>query len=123
MVLRHDHLTVIGRTDFRGDRRPFGMRVADRRHHLYVVGKTGTGKSTLLEALIRQDLAHGHGLALLDPHGDLVERVLTRLPHSRRRDLVFLDAPDRKLVWGFNPLRGVPPEKRVAAASGILEVM
>lgn len=123
MVLRHDHLTIIGQTDFRGDRRPFGMRIADRRHHLYVVGKTGTGKSTFLEALIRQDLAHGHGLALLDPHGDLVERVFRRLPDARRRDLVFLDMPDRELVWGFNPLRGVPPGKRVAAASGILEVM
>lgn len=123
MVLRHDHLTIIGRTDFRSERRPFGMRIADRRHHLYVVGKTGTGKSTLLEALIRQDLAHGLGLALLDPHGDLVARVLTRLPHARRQNLVFLDVPDQELVWGFNPLRGVPPAKRAAAASGILEVM
>jgi len=123
MVLRHDHLTIIGRTDFRGERRLFGMRLADRRHHLYVVGKTGTGKSTLLESLIRQDLMHGHGLALLDPHGDLVERVLTRLPDARRRDLVFLDTPNPELIWGFNPLRGVPPAKRVAAGSGILEVM
>jgi len=123
MVLRHTHLTIIGRTDFRGERRPFGMRVADRRHHLYLVGKTGTGKSTLLESLIRQDLMHGHGLALLDPHGDLVARVLARLPAARERDLVFLDAPNPELEWGFNPLRGVPPGKRVVAASGLLEVM
>src|SRR5881396_2911509 len=69
-------LIMLGRIDFRDDRRVFGIKQADRRAHLYIIGKTGTGKSTLLETLVRQDLAAGRGLALLDPHGDLVERVL-----------------------------------------------
>jgi type IV secretory pathway VirB4 component len=65
-----DHtLTYFARTNFRGTRKLFGIRREDRRHHLYVIGKTGTGKSTLLETFIRQDLINGFGLALLDPHG------------------------------------------------------
>jgi hypothetical protein len=87
-----------------------------------VIGKTGTGKSTLLETMIRQDIGAGQGVALLDPHGDLVERVLTWLPGSRRSDLVYFNVPDRDRPLGFNPLERVPPPKRALAASGMLEV-
>src|SRR5712691_8638491 len=75
-VENHDPITVIGRTDFRDHRKLFGIRTADRRAHTYIIGKTGTGKSTLLENLARQDIRAGHGLTLLDPHGDLVERLV-----------------------------------------------
>lgn len=116
-------LTFIGRTDFRGRNQLFGINAADRRFHIYVIGQTGTGKSTLLETLIAQDAARGEGLALLDPHGDLVERVLARLPDDRRADLLYLDAPDPTEPYGVNPLGGVPPDKRPLAASALLEVM
>src|SRR5713101_3344328 len=115
-------ITFFARTNFRGDRRLFGIRRADRRAHMYVIGKTGTGKSTLLETLIRQDLQDGHGLALLDPHGDLVERVLARIPDRRKRDLISFDVPDVAHPLGFNPLESVPSAKRALAASGLLEV-
>src|SRR5712692_8887485 len=94
-------ITFFARTNFRGDRRLFGIRRSDRRAHMYVIGKTGTGKSTLLEALIRQDVEAGDGLALLDPHGDLVERVLARIPAQRKGDLILFDVPDTAHPLGF----------------------
>jgi len=115
-------LTFIGRTNFRNSQRLFGIKPADRRAHLYVIGKTGTGKSTLLETLIRQDLAAGRGLALLDPHGDLVARVRAAVPHNRQPDLIDFDVPDAAHSLGFNPLEPVPPPKRALAASGVLAV-
>lgn len=116
-------LTLFARTNFRGKRKPFGIRRKDRHHHLYVIGKTGTGKSTLLETFIRQDLVRGEGLALLDPHGDLVERVLTRMPENRREDLLYLNPGDLSSEIGYNPVAGVPPGKRSLAAAGLVDVM
>ncbi len=88
---------------------------------MYIIGKTGTGKSTLLETLIRQDIEAGRGLALLDPHGDLIERVLARVPEKRKDDLIYFNVPDRAHPLGFNPLERVPADKRVLAASQLLE--
>lgn len=116
-----DNIVFFARTNFRNERRTFGIKRADRRAHLYVIGKTGTGKSTLLETLIRQDVAHGEGLALLDPHGDLAEKVLAGIPEERKRDLLYLD-PIAPQPLGFNPLENVPPLKRPLAAAGLLEV-
>jgi DNA helicase HerA-like ATPase len=117
-----DEVVFFARTNFRNRGRLVGIREADRRHHLYIIGKTGTGKSTLLETLIRQDIEAGRGVALLDPHGDLVERVVSRLPERRKGDLIYFDVPDTCHPLGFNPLEAVPPAKRSLAASGILEV-
>jgi hypothetical protein len=88
---------------------------------MYLMGKTGTGKSTLLETLLRQDLTAGEGLALLDPHGDLVERVVAAVPEHRKTDIFYFNVPDRDQPFGFNPLDSVPPEKRALAASSLLE--
>src|SRR5437763_15154002 len=99
-----DRITYFATTDFRHRQTPFGIKHRDRRAHMYILGKTGTGKSTLLETLIRQDLLSGHGLAILDPHGDLVEKVLADLPEARRADLVYFDATDAEHPLGFNPL-------------------
>jgi hypothetical protein len=91
----------------------------ERRRHLYVVGQTGTGKSTLLLNLIRQDLMAGEGLALLDPHGDLAEDVLEHIPKSRTRDLVYINPADIERPIGFNPLASVPPDLRPIVADGV----
>jgi type IV secretory pathway TraG/TraD family ATPase VirD4 len=88
---------------------------------MYIIGKTGTGKSTLLETLIRQDLKAGHGLALLDPHGDLVEKVVASVPPERNSDLIYFNVPDRQKPKGFNPLERVPGSQRALAASHLLE--
>jgi DNA helicase HerA-like ATPase len=85
-------VTRLGRIDFRSDTRPFGIRTEDRFSHVYIIGKTGTGKSTLLETMAIQDLESGNGFALIDPHGDLVERVNARVPAARRTDVIYLNA-------------------------------
>jgi len=119
---KDNRITFLARTNFRNERRPFGIRQADRLAHMYIIGKTGTGKSTLLETMIRQDVLAGHGLALLDPHGDLVERIFEWIPEERREDLIYFNVPDTSRPLGFNPLENVPPEKRSLAAAGVLEV-
>lgn len=116
-------LIFIGRTKWRDMKKPFGLRPGDRRAHMYVVGKTGTGKSSLLESLIRQDILAGNGLALFDPHGDLAERLNAWMPESRWPDLIYLDVPDPEQPFGFNPLEGVPPLRRSLAANGIVETL
>jgi hypothetical protein len=116
-------LIFIGRTKWREMDRPFGLRPGDRRAHMYVVGKTGTGKSSLLEGMIRQDILAGNGLALFDPHGDLAERLRAWMPESRKEDLIYLDVPDPEQPFGFNPLEGVPPLRRSLAANGIVETL
>lgn len=119
--MRDDDLTWIGRTDFRGDNRPFGIRRADRRAHIYIIGRTGTGKSTLIANLIRQDITNGEGCALLDPHGDLVQQVLAGVPERRQRELTYFDVADAARPLAFNPL-DVPPDAAALAVSGLISV-
>ena len=92
----------------------------ERRRHLYIVGQTGTGKSTLLLNLIGQDLAAGAGLALLDPHGDLAEAVLLHVPRSRTNDLVYINPADLDRPIGFNPLARVPEDLKPIVADGVV---
>src|SRR5213592_1970064 len=115
-------ITFFAQTDFRDHRKIFGIRQSERRAHMYLIGKTGTGKSTLLETLIAQDVRDGQGLALLDPHGDLAERELAGVPDERRDDMIWFNVPDVSKPLGFNPLERVSPGKRPLAASGVLEV-
>ncbi len=114
-------ITYFARTNFRDERKRFGIRKVDRRSHIYIIGKTGTGKSTLLETMIRADLESGNGFALLDPHGDLVSRIVADIPKRRKKDLVYLNVHDNTQPLFFNPLECVAPEKRALAASGLLE--
>ena len=92
----------------------------ERRRHLYIVGQTGTGKSTLLLNLIDQDLAAGEGLALLDPHGDLAIAALDHVPRRRTNDLVYIDPADRDRPIGFNPLARVPDALKPIVADGVV---
>ncbi len=120
MDFSHD-IALFARTNARRSFQPFGLRQADRLFHLYAIGKTGTGKSTLLETLALQDMRAGRGLAVIDPHGDLVLRLKKAMPPSRRDDLLFFDVPDVSQAFGYNPLRKVRPDKIPLAASGLLE--
>src|SRR5712692_9846171 len=92
----------------------------ERRRHLYVIGQTGTGKSTLLLNLIRQDLAAGEGLALLDPHGDLAQAALEYIPRARTNDLVYINPADLERPIGFNPLSRVPDDLKPVVAEDIV---
>ena len=115
-------VTYFARTLCRHHRQRFGIKRNDRLSHIYVIGKTGAGKSTLLETMMQQDIARGEGFTLLDPHGDLVERIVQAIPPHRRKDIIYFDVSDPKQPYGYNPLKRVAPEKRSLAASGILEV-
>ena len=115
-------VTHIGRVDFRSSRQHFGIKDEDRFSHIYVIGKTGTGKSTLLETMALQDIERGKGVVLVDPHGDLVERVAARMPASRAFDVIYLDASNPHQPFGYNPLRHVREDRIALAASGMLEV-
>jgi len=117
-----DHITFFGQGNFHDKRRMFGIRREDRRAHMYIIGKTGSGKSTLIETLVRQDIDAGHGLALLDPHGDLVERVAAAVPESRRGDVIYFNVPDINGRLAFNPLEPTLPSNKSLAVSGFLEV-
>ncbi len=108
-------------TRFRTESRVFGIKRADRRAHMYVVGKTGTGKSTLIETLVGRDVQSGEGVAVFDPHGDLMQRVTARVPEHRRGELIYFNAPDPEQPLGFNPLEHVPVAKRPLAASAVLD--
>lgn len=117
-----DHITRFARVDFRNDDRVFGIKDEDRFLHVYVIGKTGTGKSSLIETMALQDLERGNGFALIDPHGDLVARVATRIPASHQNRVIYLDATDPGQPYGYNPLRHVSTDRIALAASGMMDV-
>src|SRR3989442_2819325 len=114
--------TALAETNFRNQRRRFGIKRADRRAHMYVIGKTGTGKPRLIASLARQDALHGEGFALLDPHGDLVEQVLKLMPEERQSDLIYFNVPDTAHLLAFNPLEASQAGFRPLVASGLISV-
>ncbi|MEI9933216.1 MAG: type IV secretion system DNA-binding domain-containing protein [Rhizomicrobium sp.] len=116
-------MSYFARTNHRNANVPFGIRQTDRLSHMYLIGKTGVGKSTLLETLARQDLEAGRGFALLDPHGDLVERIVNDATADERGRIVYLNAPDGAQPFGYNPLRRVRDDKIPLAVSGFLETL
>ncbi|QHO77795.1 hypothetical protein ACH79_39515 [Bradyrhizobium sp. CCBAU 051011] len=115
-------VTRFARTDYRNDDCTFGIKDEDRFSHIYIIGKTGTGKSTLIESMALQNIDRGCGLALIDPHGDLVERVAAQVPTRRASDVIYLNACDPSQPYGYNPLRHVREDRIALAASGFIEV-
>jgi DNA helicase HerA-like ATPase len=116
----NDAVTIFAETDFREARQRFGIKRRDRRHHMYLVGKTGMGKSTLLRTLVVSDLRAGNGLALVDPHGDLADDVVRHVPESRRDDLIVLDPSTPAGRVAFNPLAVADATRRHLAAAGLV---
>lgn len=116
-------ISYFGTTNGRVPHKTFGIKQADRLFHLYAIGRTGAGKSTLIETLAIQDILSGRGCALIDPHGDLAERLVARVPASRRPDLIYWNVPDPTQPYGYNPLRRVRKDKIALAASGLLEAL
>ncbi len=116
----NDPIIQLGTRENWGHEAPFGLRVEDARHHAYIIGKTGSGKTTLLRNMILQHLYLGHGLALLDPHGDLADELLDHFPPSRTDDLIYFNPGDLEFPIGLNLLANVPPDDRHLVASGIV---
>ena len=111
-----------GETNFHNRFTRFGIKQADRMSHMYVLGKTGVGKSTLIETLATQDLQADRGFCLIDPHGDLAERMRDAAVKSGR-PFIYLDAAAPNQPYGYNPLRRVRDEKVPLAVSGLLDAM
>lgn len=103
MLLTQQPVTYIGRVLHRSDIRVFGIRQNDRFYHMYVIGKTGTGKSHLLQTMAMQDIENGRGLAVFDPHGDMVSSLAKHTTTRRRPEVVYLNATSDAECWTFNP--------------------
>jgi hypothetical protein len=112
----------IGKTNFRNTERMFGIKPDDRRRHVYVIGKSGTGKSTLLENMIIADIVAGRGVCFVDPHGESAEKILRFIPESRINDVVYFNPADINFPIAFNPLERVNFEMRHLVASGLMSV-
>lgn len=121
MDQNHENQPVFaGMREIWGKQQPFGFDESDRRHHLYCIGKTGTGKSTLLFNLLVQDIYAGRGICLIDPHGDLAEELMDCIPSWRTDDVVYFNPADLEYPIGFNLLQNVHPDDRHRVASGLL---
>jgi hypothetical protein len=117
-----DNVIYIGKKRVWDGKVLFGLETEDRRQHLYVIGKTGTGKTTLLRNLLIQDIAMGRGIALIDPHGDLAEELLNHIPGNRIDDVVYFDPADTEYPIGLNLFTKVDPDSRHLIASGIVSI-
>ena len=113
--------TYIGKTSFRESLIKFGIKRDDRRRHLYLVGKTGSGKTTVFKNMIVQDMKNGEGIAVLDPHGDLIEEMLNYVPDERVKDVVILAPGDSEFPAGFNMLEISDPSQKNLMASGLVD--
>ncbi|MEK7125096.1 MAG: type IV secretion system DNA-binding domain-containing protein [Patescibacteria group bacterium] len=115
-------VVLFGLTNFRNQTEPFGIKMDDRRRHMYIIGKTGMGKSELLKNIAIQDIRDGRGLAFIDPHGDPVEDLLDYIPPERIKDVIYINPADLEYPIAFNVLEDVGSDKRHLVADGILAV-
>ncbi len=117
-----DEVVPFGQTDFRNQERVFGIKTDDRRRHMYVIGKTGMGKTTLLENMVISDMQAGRGLAVVDPHGEFAEKMLNFVPKDRIDDVVYFDPGDQDFPIAFNAIEHVDPKFRHLIADGLVGV-
>jgi hypothetical protein len=113
-------VTPIGITTFRNSNQRFGIKEQDRFGHIYCIGKTGTGKSTLLQSMVISDIQSGNGVCVIDPHGDVAENILNYVPAERVKDVVYFNPADTDYPTGFNPLKAIDPSQRHTITSGLI---
>ncbi len=115
-------INFFGVTNYRNQNRKFGIKIDDRRRHMYVVGKTGMGKTTILENMVLNDIYAGHGVGVVDPHGDFAEKIINYIPSNRINDVVYFNPSDLDYPIGFNILETIRPEQKHLVASGLMNV-
>jgi hypothetical protein len=113
-------ITPFGITNFRNTNKPFGIKDNDRFGHIYCIGKTGTGKSTLLLNMAISDIERGHGVCVIDPHGDIAETILSYIPKERIQDVLYFNPKDLDYPISFNPLWNIKPSHHHIAVSGLI---
>ncbi len=125
--VKPEEVSFIGRTNYVASLEEkkfiFGIKRVDRRRHAYIVGKSGVGKTKLLELLIRQDVTYNHGLCLIDPHGDVMEAILDYIPKERIEDVCVVNPSDINFPSSFNPLANVDPAFKFILTQGLIEVL
>jgi hypothetical protein len=117
-----DSNSLFGKTNYHNNFQDFGIKRSDRRRHLYVVGKSGTGKSKMLELLVKRDILAGKGVGVLDPHGDLVDNILRIIPKERMDDVVYFDPGDIDFPIAFNPLEQVDDKYKMQITIGFIDI-
>jgi len=121
-VKRNMDITYFAKTKFRNTDQTFGIKRKDRRQHMYVLGKSGTGKSVLLSNMIIQNINDGEGVCVVDPHGELVEGILASIPPERAKDVVYFNPADTDYHLGFNVLELLDPRYKHLVASGLMGI-
>ncbi|MEK7481234.1 MAG: type IV secretion system DNA-binding domain-containing protein [Patescibacteria group bacterium] len=115
-------IALFAQTNFRNENRRFGIKLDDRRRHMYVLGKTGMGKTTMLENMVLSDMYAGHGFALVDPHGDFAEKMIDFVPPHRINDVVYFNPADLEYPIGFNILETINPDHKHLVVGGLMGV-
>lgn len=118
----NEQITFFGETTFRNQKRKFGIKTDDRRRHIYLIGKTGMGKTAMLENMAIQDIQAGHGIGFVDPHGEAAEKLLDFIPSYRINDVIYFNPADLEWPIAFNVMEKVNPEHRHLVASGLMGV-
>src|SRR5512147_919134 len=117
-----NEVVLFGKTEFRNSVTHFGIKIDDRRRHMYIIGKSGMGKSELLKTLAIQDIRDGRGVCFMDPHGDPVYDLLDYIPPERIKDVIFINPADMQYPIGFNVMDQVPFDQRHLVADGMMAV-
>lgn len=120
--MNNDKITFFGETNFRGEKKKFGIKNDDRLRHVYVIGKTGMGKTELLKNMIVQDILSGNGVGFVDPHGDAAEELLNFIPEDRVKDVVYFNPGDVNYPIAFNIMESVSEDQRHLIAAGLMGV-
>src|SRR5680860_297296 len=115
-------LTYLGITTYRDKNTLFGIKRKDRRQHVYLLGKSGTGKSVLMFNMVIQNILNGEGVCVVDPHGELVEGVLSAIPKNRMKDVIYFNPADTDYHIGFNVLELIDPKYKHLVASGLMGI-
>ncbi|MDO8649368.1 MAG: type IV secretion system DNA-binding domain-containing protein [Candidatus Peregrinibacteria bacterium] len=113
----------LGLNAFRGEKRKIHIQNEDRFRHFYIIGQTGTGKSSIIQLMARQDFHNGKGVAIIDPHGSLIEDLLPYIPRSRADDVIYFNPADTERPMGFNLLEGKTPEEKDLIALDAMNMM
>ena len=117
-----NEITFFAETTFRNERKKFGIKTDDRRRHMYIIGQTGTGKTTLQMNMMISDILAGRGMGFVDPHGEMAERLLNYIPESRIKDVIYFNPADTEYPIAFNAIETIDVKARHLIASGLMGV-